>query len=207
MRILLAIALAFVSAAAARAETVTIVALGDSLTAGYQLGPGEGFPAQLQAALRAEGYDVKVLDAGVSGDTTGAGLDRLDWSVGADADAVIVELGANDALRGLPPATTRRNLTAILDSLAERDLPVLFTGMLAPPNLGPDYGAEFKAVFEDLGERDVIYYPFFLEGVAAQPKLNLPDGIHPTAEGIATIVRNILPKAKELVAAAKANKS
>lgn len=205
MRIVLAIAVALAFVASARAETVTIVALGDSLTAGYQLAPGKGFPAQLEAALRAEGYDVTVIDAGVSGDTTSGGLSRLDWSVGPEANAVIVELGANDALRGVDPAVTRKNLTAILDRLEERNLPVLFAGMLAPPNLGPEYGAEFKAVFDELGERDVIYYPFFLEGVAARPTLNLADGIHPTAEGIAVIVRNILPEVKELVAAAKAS--
>jgi acyl-CoA thioesterase-1 len=204
MRILLALGL-MLAAATARAEPVTIVALGDSLTAGYQLAPGKGFPAQLEAALKAKGHDVVVLDAGVSGDTTAGGLARLDWSVGPEADAVIVELGGNDALRGIDPAVTRKNLTAILDRLEERNLPVLLAGMLAPPNLGPEYGSAFKAVFDDLGRRDVVYYPFFLHGVAADPALNLPDGIHPTEEGIAVIVEKILPDVEALIARARAN--
>lgn len=200
---LLAFALATVLVGGgARAEPVTIVALGDSLTAGFQLAPGAGFPEQLQQTLRTKGYDVTVTDAGVSGDTTSAGLARIDWSVGEDADAVILELGANDALRGLDPETTRANLTAILDRLQERGLPVLLTGMLAPPNLGEAYGNEFASVFSDLANRDVIYYPFFLEGVAADLSLNLPDGIHPTAEGVGVIVANILPKVEELIARA-----
>ncbi|MBJ3777726.1 arylesterase [Acuticoccus mangrovi] len=194
-----AVALAGVVATPAAAETVTIVALGDSLTAGYQLPPGAGFPAQLEGALKAEGLDVKVVDAGVSGDTTSGGLARLDWSVGEDADAVIVELGGNDALRGIDPARTRQNLTAILDRLEARGLPVLLAGMLAPPNLGEDYGDAFRAIYADLGSRDLVYYPFFLDGVAADPTLNLGDGIHPTAEGVGVIVEHILPKVKELV--------
>jgi len=201
-RAFLALSLAL-APAAALAET-TIVALGDSLTAGYQLAPGMGFPAQLERALEEDGLDVEVLDAGVSGDTTSGGLSRLDWSVGPEADAVIVALGGNDALRGLPPETTRENLAAILDRLEERGLPVLLAGMLAPPNLGEAYGEAFRKVFEDLSERDVVYYPFFLEGVAANPELNLPDGIHPTEEGIAVIVENILPEVKALVDRAKA---
>jgi acyl-CoA thioesterase-1 len=204
-RALLALAL-FLTPATALAQT-TIVALGDSLTAGYQLAPGMGFPAQLERALKEDGLDVKVLDAGVSGDTTSGGLSRLDWSVGPEADAVIVALGGNDALRGLPPESTRENLTAILNRLEERGLPVLLAGMLAPPNLGEDYGEEFRQVFEDLSERDIVYYPFFLEGVAADPELNLPDGIHPTEEGVGVMVDNILPKVKELVARARTNGS
>lgn len=196
------------SPASAAADTVTIVALGDSLTAGFQLGPGEGFPAQLEARLKADGFDVEVKDAGVSGDTTSGGRSRLDWSVGEEADAVIVALGGNDALRGLPPDTTRDNLTAILDRLEERGLPVLLAGMLAPPNLGPDYAEAFKGVFAQLAStRDLVFYPFFLDGVAANPALNLPDGIHPTAEGVGVMVENILPRAKELVARAHANES
>ncbi|WP_075220652.1 arylesterase [Acuticoccus yangtzensis] len=183
-------------------EPMTLVALGDSLTAGYQLAPGEGFVPQLQAALTAKGYNVTVVDAGVSGDTTTGGLARLNWSVGPDADAVIVELGANDALRGIDPSVPRDNLTAILDRLAERDLPVLLAGMLAPPNLGEDYGAEFSAVYEDLAARDVVYYPFFLDGVAANPELNQPDGLHPTAAGVEVIVERILPSVEELIARA-----
>lgn len=189
---------------AVHAAPVTLVVLGDSLTAGYGLPPGAGFPAQLEAALRAEGLDVAVKDAGVSGDTTGGGLARLDWSVGPEADAVIVELGGNDALRGLPPETTHANLGAILDRLAARDLPVLLAGMRAPPNLGEAYAEAFDAVFDDLSRRDITFYPFFLDGVAGDPSLNLADGIHPTAEGVAIIVRNILPAVKDLVALAQA---
>lgn len=199
-----AVSAAIATAAPARAQDgLTIVALGDSLTAGYELAPGEGFPAQLQAALREKGHDVTVVDAGVSGDTTASGLSRLDWSVGPEADAVIVELGANDALRGLPPETTRDNLTAILDRLDERGLPVLLAGMLAPPNLGPEYGAAFAAVFEDLSARDVVYYKFFLKGVAADSSLNLGDGMHPNAAGIGVIVDNILPRVETLIAKAR----
>lgn len=204
-QLLRALALLLVLAAPARADPLTIVALGDSLTAGFGLDPGKGFPAQLQAALKAEGLDVTVLDAGVSGDTTSGGLARLDWSIGPEADAVILELGANDALRGLDPATTRKNLEDILARLRARNLPVLLAGMLAPPNLGEEYGAAFKKVFDDLGETDVIFYPFFLEGVAADPALNQPDGLHPTAEGIAIIVKNILPAVRKLIAEAEAN--
>ncbi|RAI03438.1 arylesterase [Acuticoccus sediminis] len=192
-------ALTVIGAVTAKADPLAIVALGDSLTAGYQLDPGKGFVPQLQAALREKGHDVTVVDAGVSGDTTSGGLARLDWSVGPEAGAVIVELGANDALRGLDPETTRKNLTAILDRLDERGLPVLLAGMLAPPNLGEEYGAEFEAVYDDLSKRDVIYYPFFLDGVAANPSLNLADGMHPTAEGVAVIVQNILPKVEALI--------
>jgi len=199
MRLILTALLVAAGLSGARAEPVTIVALGDSLTAGYQLAPGAGFPAQLERALQDEGLDVTVVDAGVSGDTTSGGLARLDWSVGADADAVIVELGGNDALRGLDPAGTRQNLSEILDRLEARGLPVLLAGMLAPPNLGEDYGADFRAVFEDLSARDVVYYPFFLEGVAGNPGLDIGDGIHPTEEGVAVIVKNILPKVRELV--------
>lgn len=188
-------------------ERLTIVALGDSLTAGYELAPGEGFPAKLQAALRDRGYNVTVVDAGVSGDTTDSGRSRLDWSVGPEADAVILELGANDALRGLDPSSTRENLTAMLDRLEERGLPVLLAGMLAPPNLGPEYGEAFKAVFEDLSQRDVVYYPFFLKGVAADPSLNLGDGMHPNAAGIDVIVENIMPQVEVLIEKARGEAS
>lgn len=184
----------------AAAETLRIVAFGDSLTAGFQLPPGAGFPAQLEDALRARGHDVDVVDAGVSGDTTAGGLARLDWSIGEDADAVILELGGNDALRGIDPAITERNLDAILTRLSGRDLPVLFAGMLAPRNMGEAYTAAFDAVFPRLAEKhDVLFYPFFLEGVAADPALNLPDGIHPNAEGIGVIVENILPTVERLI--------
>ena len=205
----LLLAATLVSSAAAHADdgTLTIVALGDSLTAGYLLGPDEGFPEQLEKALGEAGHDnVKVVNAGVSGDTTSGGLARLDWAVGAEADAVILELGANDALRAIDPDVTRRNLDEIVARLKERGLPILLAGMLAPPNLGRDYGAEFNPIFPELAEREgLVFYPFFLEGVAGDRTLNLGDGIHPTAEGVAVIVKGILPEVEELIARAKEN--
>ena len=193
------------TATIARAEPLTIVALGDSLTAGYQLGPGEGFPAQLQEALAAEGIDVEVSDAGVSGDTTAGGLSRLDWSVGPETDAVIVALGGNDALRGIAPDETAKNLTEIIDRLNERSIPVLLAGMLAPVNMCAYYCEVFAAVFQTLAAKnDFIFYPFFLEGVAADPSLNLPDGIHPTAEGVGVMVEGILPSVRNLIEKAEA---
>ena len=188
------------TALAADRETITIVALGDSLTAGFQLEPGSGFPAQLEEALKKKGHDVAIVDAGVSGDTTAAGLARLDWSVGEEADAVIVELGANDALRGIDPAIARDNLEAIVSRLAERGLPVLLAGMLAPPNLGDAYGEAFNTIYPDLsGKYDTLLYPFFLEGVATKQDLLLSDGLHPNAEGIARIVEQILPDVEALL--------
>lgn len=181
---------------------ITIVALGDSLTAGYLLGPDEGFAERLDRALKEAGHEnVNVSNAGVSGDTTSGGLARLDWAVGPEADAVIVELGANDALRGLDPAIARDNLAEIVARLKERGLPILLAGMLAPPNLGSDYGAEFNPIYPELAEKeDLILYPFFLDGVAGDRALNLRDGIHPTAEGIEIIVERIMPKVEELIA-------
>lgn len=201
--VLLAAAATAGGTGAAQAEPITIVALGDSLTAGYGLPPGKGFPAQLEAALAAEGHDVVVRDAGVSGDTTSGGLSRLDWSVGPEADGVILELGANDGLRGQPPESMRANLTGMLDRLEQRGVPVLLAGMRAPGNYGQDYRDDFARVFADLAERDVIYYPFFLEGVAGDRTLNQEDGIHPTEAGIAIIVKNILPAARALVERAR----
>lgn len=194
--------LATAPAAHADDDTITIVALGDSLTAGYLLGPDEGFPEQLEKALGQAGHDnVKVLNAGVSGDTTAGGLARLDWAVGPQADAVIVELGANDALRAIDPAVTRKNLDEIISRLKERGLPVLLAGMYAPPNLGRDYGAAFNPIFAELAEREgLVFYPFFLEGVAGDRSLNLGDGIHPTAQGVRIIVKGILPEVEELIA-------
>lgn len=179
----------------ALARTKRLLALGDSLVAGYGLPPGQGFVPRLEAALAAAGRDVRVLDAGVSGDTSAGGLARLDWALAERPDAVLVELGANDGLRGMPPADLRRNLTAILDRLAARRLPTLLAGMYAPPNLGAAYGREFAAVFADLAAArpDVVFVPFFLDGVAADAALNQPDGIHPNAAGVAIIVRRLLP--------------
>ncbi len=192
-------------APAAWSAPVSVVAFGDSLTAGYGVGPGESFPEQLEAALQARGHDVTVANAGVSGDTASDGLARLEWSVPADADIVIVELGANDALRGLDPAVTRRALSAILAKLKERGQTVLLAGMLAPRNLGDRYAAEFDRIYPELAARfSVPLYPFFLEGVAGNSRLNQGDGLHPTGAGLARIVEAILPNVEKLVKAAGA---
>lgn len=180
--------------------------LGDSLSAGYQLAPEEGFPEQLQKALNERGYSVDVVNAGVSGDTTSGGLSRLEWSVGEDTDAVILELGANDALRGISPEITRRNLTEITKRLTERGVEVLLAGMLAPRNLGDDYAEAFDPIYPDIAKTyDSLLYPFFLEGVALNADLNLSDGMHPNADGVAVIVENILPKVEELLAKAQSS--
>ena len=186
-------------------KPVKIVAFGDSLTAGYGLPAQDAFPAKLQAALKAKGIDATVVNAGVSGDTTAGGLERLDWSVPEDTDAVILELGANDALRGLDPALTRKSLSETLDKLAAKRIPVLLAGMLAPRNLGSDYTAKFDAIYPALAANHrVLFYPFFLEGVAGDPQLNQGDGLHPTAAGVDVIVKNILPKVEELIARVRA---
>jgi len=188
------------SGSPAEAKTVKLVAFGDSLTTGYGLPKADSFAAKLEVALRARGLDVSVANAGVSGDTASMGLARLDWSIPADTDGVIVELGANDMLRGQPPATTRKALTDILSRLKSRGVPVLLAGMRAAPNMGADYQKAFDGIYPDLArEFGTLYYPFFLEGVAGTRGLNLPDGIHPTAAGIDIIVANILPKVEELV--------
>jgi acyl-CoA thioesterase-1 len=198
----LVLGLATASLPGAAAAPVSIVALGDSLTAGYGLDPGESFPEQLQAALAARGHDVSVANAGVSGDTASDGLARLEWSVPAEADIVIVELGANDALRGIDPAVTRQALADILGKLRARGQAVLLVGMLSPRNLGDEYAAEFDAIFPDLAQQHgVPLYPFFLEGVATNAALNQADGLHPTAAGVSTIVERILPQVEELIAA------
>jgi acyl-CoA thioesterase-1 len=191
--------------ALATAKPVKIVALGDSLTAGLGLRAQDAFPPKLQAALKAKGMDATVVNAGVSGDTASGGLDRLDWSVPEDTDAAIVELGANDALRGLDPALTKKALDAILDKLAARHIPVLLAGMKAPRNLGSDYTGKFDAIFPALAaNHPVVFYPFFLEGVAGDPHLNQGDGMHPTAAGVDVIVKSILPQVEELIAGARA---
>ncbi|HEX5079784.1 MAG TPA: arylesterase [Geminicoccaceae bacterium] len=171
-----------------------IAVLGDSLTAAYGLDVVAGFPARLEQALRARGYDCAVLDAGVSGDTSAGGLARLDWMLADRPSHVILELGGNDGLRALPPEQMERNLDQIISRLEAEGIPVLLTGMLAPPNLGREYGAAFAAVFPRLaGKHGVPLFPFFLEGVAGDALLNQGDGIHPTAEGVGIIVEGILP--------------
>lgn len=197
VRFLLLLILPLLPVAPVAAETrgaPVILALGDSLTAGYGLAPEQSFPAQLEAALAQKGIAARVVNGGVSGDTSAGGLARLDWLLGENPDLVIVELGANDGLRGLDPAATRVNLDRIVGRIRESGAHVLLAGMRAPPNLGSEYGAAFATLYRDLAEKHgAAYYPFFLEGVAANPALNQEDGIHPTAEGIAVIVENILP--------------
>jgi acyl-CoA thioesterase-1 len=177
-----------------------LLVLGDSLTAGYGLPHEEGFQARLRAALATEGFQVTIIDAAVSGDTSAGGRARLDWVLADGADAAIVELGANDGLRGLDPGKMEANLTAILDTLAARHIPVLLSGMEALPNLGSDYDTEFRAVYARLAKRPgVLFDPFFLEGVAANPALNQPDRLHPNAEGVRRIVARLLPMVEKLL--------
>ena len=197
-------AMALICAAPANARAVRVLILGDSLTAGYGLAAPDGFQAQMLAALRAKGLDVAFVDAAVSGDTSAGGRARLDWAIGDGVDAALVELGANDGLRGLPTADLRANLTAIVDALVAKHVPVLVSGMLAPPNLGQEYGDAFKAVYAGLGKRtDIIFDPFFLQGVAADPALNQADHIHPNPTGVKIIVARLLPAMERLVAEAK----
>ena len=185
---------------------INIVAFGDSLTAGYGLPANEAFPVQLQRALAAKGLAVNVANAGVSGDTATGGLSRLDWSIPDGTDAVILELGANDALRGIDPDIARKALDTMLRRLKERKISVLLCGMVAPPNLGVEYGRAFNSIYPDLAtEYGAILYPFFLTGVAADPKLNQRDGLHPTAAGVAVIVDRILPQVEQLIVRAKAS--
>jgi acyl-CoA thioesterase-1 len=193
--------------AAGAERPVRIVALGDSLTAGLGLPADAAFPAKLEQALKAKGLAVEVNNAGVSGDTASGGLARLDWSVPDGTDAVIVELGANDMLRGIDPRVTRRALEEIVRRLTERRIAVLLAGMRAAPNLGPDYGRDFETGYSELAARyDLLLYPFFLDGVAAEAKLNQGDGLHPTAAGVDAIVARILPKVEELVARVRAKR-
>lgn len=207
----LAIALFLVFAGAAAAgpalaqEHLKIVGFGDSLMAGYQLESDEGFPARLEAVLQARGHQVSIADAGVSGDTTSGGLARLDWSIPEGTDGVILELGANDALRGLPPQKTRENLEAMILRLKQRGIEVLLAGMLAPPNLGGDYETAFNAIYPELAvKHDLLFYPFFLDGVTGVPGMVLDDGMHPNAKGINQMTENILPVAEQFIDRIKA---
>jgi len=180
---------------------IRLLILGDSITAGYGLPPGPGIVAQLQAALVAAGRPVRILDAGVSGDTTAGGLARIDWALAENPQAAIVALGGNDGLRALPPAASRANLAGILDKLAARRIPTLLAGMIAPPNLGADYGREFAAIFTALAaERPgMLFYPFLLEGVAGIAALNQPDGIHPNQAGVRVMVERLSPVTQTLL--------
>jgi acyl-CoA thioesterase-1 len=194
LKLVVVLALGTATPAAAAADACRIAVLGDSLTSAYGLDVADGFPAQLERQLDAAGHPCTVLDAGVAGDTSAGGRARLDWLLGDRPSHVIVELGGNDALRALPPEELERNLDAIVTRLQSQGIEVLLAGMLAPPNLGDDYGRAFAAVYPRIAaQHDVPLYPFFLEGVAGQPELTQPDGIHPTAEGVALIVRRMLP--------------
>jgi acyl-CoA thioesterase I len=200
--------LTIATAAPPAATPIKIVALGDSLTAGLGLPEKDGFVPRLQAALAADGIGAIIANAGVSGETAADGLARLDWSVPAGTDAVIVELGANDMLRGLQPQATRTALDTILRHLTARHIAVLLCGMRAAPNLGDAYGREFDRIYPELATKyDALLYPFFLDGVAADLKLTQPDGMHPNAAGVDTIVGRILPKVKELIARARAQRA
>ncbi|MBB6223725.1 arylesterase [Rhizobium leguminosarum] len=183
------IAVSLIFAAAANARTINLVGFGDSLMAGYQLPPGDGFPEKLQAALKAKGLDVAVANAGVSGDTTTGGLARIDWSIPDGTDGVILELGANDALRGIPPEESEKNLDQMIARLKERGIAVLLVGMMAPPNMGADYAERFNPIYRKLSEKHgVKLYAFFLDGVALDAGLKLDDGMHPNAKGVDVMV-------------------
>jgi acyl-CoA thioesterase-1 len=200
---------AFAQAPAAKeTKPIKMVVLGDSLSAGLGLPASSAFPERLQKALKANGIEVDMINAGVSGDTSSGGRDRLDWSVPEGTDAVILELGANDALRGIDPKVTRAALTDILTQLKARKIAVMLCGMLAPPNYGSDYSASFEAIYPDLAKAfDVPLYPFFLEGVATDATLKQADGIHPTAEGVDLIVKNILPTVEAFLDAISGQRS
>jgi acyl-CoA thioesterase-1 len=196
--------LAVAGTANAAERTIKVVAFGDSLSAGYQLPASAAFPAQLEKALKAKGVAVEIANAGVSGDTASGGLARLDWSVPEGTDAVILELGANDMLRGVDPKITRKALADIVSRLKARHIEVLLCGMRAAPNLGADYARAFDAIYPELAQANgLLLYPFFLDGIVTDAKLNQRDGLHPTAAGVAVIVEKIMPKVEELLARVK----
>ena len=185
---------------AAASQPLRIVVFGDSLVAGFQLKASDAFPAQLERALKARGHAVEVINAGVSGDTTAAGLERLRWSIPEKVDAVILELGANDALRGLDPDRAKSNLDKMIATIKGTGAEVLLAGMLAPPNMGPQYAQAFNGIYQDLAAKhELILYPFFLDGIALDQRFNLGDGIHPNSKGVAEITRNILPTVERLL--------
>jgi acyl-CoA thioesterase-1 len=213
---ILVLVIALVTAGTALAQSppagaekpIKMVVLGDSLSAGLGLSASAAFPARLQKSLKINGINVDMINAGVSGDTSSGGRDRLDWSVPPGTGAVILELGANDALRGIDPKVTRAALTEILTRLKARGVAVLLCGMVAPPNYGSDYSGSFNAIYPDLAKSfGVPLYPFFLEGVAADARLNQADGLHPTAEGVDVIVKNILPSVQAFLGAISGQRS
>ncbi|MCJ9752729.1 arylesterase [Neorhizobium sp. BETTINA12A] len=190
--------------AAAQDRAIQLVGFGDSLMAGYQLAPSESYTAQLEAALKADGQNVVVTNAGVSGDTTAGGLSRIDWSVPDGTDGVILELGANDALRGISPEQSEKNLDAILARLKERKIPVFLVGILAPPNMGGDYAEKFNPIYKRLAEKYAVpLYPFFLDGVATISTLQLSDGMHPNTKGVAVMVEKTMEPVKSFLGAIK----
>ncbi|MEH3091680.1 arylesterase [Agrobacterium cavarae] len=193
---------AFLSSSVAWAQDkpLQIVGFGDSLMAGYQLAPNESYAAQLEAALKAKGVNAVVTNAGVSGDTSSAGLARAEWSVPDGTDGVILELGANDALRGIPPADTEKNLAAIIEGFQKRNIPVLMMGIIVPPNMGGDYGKAFNPIYERLAQKyQIPLYPFFLDGVVLDQSLQLEDRMHPNAKGVAVMVEKSLPAVEAFV--------
>ncbi len=207
-RLLSMIAALVLTVTAAHAAPVKILAFGTSLTQGYGVPPGYDFTAVLEARLKASGVDAKLINAGVSGDTSADGLSRLDWSLADHPDAAIIEMGSNDALRGLAPAETEKNLSAILAKLKAAHIPVLLAGMKAPRNFGPEYAAQFDPIYPKLAKKfGTLFYPFILDGVALNPRLNQADGIHPNPAGVKIIVDRILPLAKQLVGQARDRKS
>lgn len=203
---LLTLALGFTVTTAARAEPLQLVGFGDSLMAGYQLPPEDAFPARLEKALKAKGHDIVIANAGVSGDTTSGGLARIDWSVPDGTKGVILELGANDALRGIPPEESRKNLVSMIEKLKSRNIAVLLVGMIAPPNMGDDYAARFNPIYPELAAKyGVELYPFFLDGVVENPGLKLEDGMHPNGEGIGVMVERFLPYAERFIGSIEKN--
>ncbi|MBB44852.1 MAG: arylesterase [Rhodospirillaceae bacterium] len=190
----------FLIAVTSHARELKLLAFGDSLIAGYGLPKKDGFSDQLEAVFNEAGTRLKVINAGVSGDTSAGGLSRIDWALGANPDAILLELGANDSLRGIDPAITKMNLQKLLTKLEKTGMPILFAGMIAPPNMGKEYGLEFEKVYLELAEtNEVTFYPFFLEGVAGVPELNQEDGIHPNKEGVLKIVKKITPFVRNLL--------
>src|ERR1051326_5035494 len=203
-RVAISLLIALLSSSSAGATPIKVLMLGTSLTQGYGLPPGTEIPARLQAKLKAGGIDAKIINAGVSGDTSAGGLARLDWSLADHPDAAIIELGSNDALRGIPPAQTEKNLSTILAKLKAQHVPTLLLGMMAPRNLGPEYARQFDAIYPKLAKQyGAMLYPFVLQGLAFNPKLNQPDGMHPNPAGAKIIAARILPDVKQLVAQAQ----
>ena len=188
------------SAGTLSADNIRLIAIGDSLVAGYGLPVEDGFVTQLEAALIQKSYDVSIVNAGVSGDTSSGGLSRIDWVLSETYSAVILNLGYNDAFRGIPVETVQSNLDALILKIKQKNLPILLAGALAPRNLGPDYTLAFDAIYPHLAEKhNLVFYPFFLEGVATEPDLNQDDGIHPNKDGVAVIVRQLLPYVEQLI--------